>query len=75
MDRFRDMLPAAAQNVEMRVVRGRGRVVLAEQPSAANQFTAVVNIRNNNRPELYNLEFFWADDNALISGSAADRWG
>src|SRR4029450_9656069 len=32
--RFRDMLPAAAQTVEMRVVRGRGRVVIAEQPSA-----------------------------------------
>jgi hypothetical protein len=65
--RFRDMLPAVAQTVEMRVIRGRGRVVIAEQPSAANQYATVVNIRNNNRPEWYSLEFFWADDNAIVS--------
>ena len=70
--RFRDKLPGVVQNVEMRIVRGGGHVVLAEQPSAANQYTAVVNIRNDGRPQLYELEFFWEDDNRLVSN---DRRG
>lgn len=65
--RFRDMLPAVAQDVEMRVVRGRGRVLIDEHPSAANQYTAIVNIRNDGRPEVYDLQFFWADDKTLVS--------
>ena len=77
--RFRDMLPAVEQNVEVRVVRGRGRVNIVEQPSQANQHTAIVDIRNNGRPQVYELEFFWRGDNNIISnnrrGRRADDYG
>ena len=57
--RFRDKLPALAQTVRMRVVRGAGRVEITEQPSESNEFSAIVDIRNDGRPELYSLEFYW----------------
>jgi hypothetical protein len=73
--RFRDMLPAVDQRVEVRAIRGRGRVEVVEQPTEANQYTAIVDIRNNGRPELYNLQFYWNDDNSMLSSRRGARRG
>jgi hypothetical protein len=67
------MLPAVAQTVQVRVVRGGGRVTIAEHPNQANQFATIVDIRNNGRPQVYQLEFFWQDDNSLVSSDRRDR--
>jgi hypothetical protein len=71
--RFRDMLPAVNQTVQVRVAQGSGRVQVVEQPSQSNDYSAIVDIRNNGRPQLYSLEFFWKDDNDLISENRAAR--
>jgi hypothetical protein len=71
--RFRDMLPAIGQTVEVRVVRGQGRVDVVEQPTAANQYTAIVDIRNSGARDRYELEFFWKDDNAMLSDGRGAR--
>jgi hypothetical protein len=48
------------QVVRIKVVRGAGRVAVAEQPVAANEFSAVVRIDPAaSGPELYEIDFFW----------------
>jgi hypothetical protein len=46
---------------------------VVEHPSQANEFSAIVDIRNNGRPQMYNLEFFWTDDNNIISDNRRQR--
>jgi hypothetical protein len=58
--RFARPLPDAAQRVEMEVRRGGGRVLIVEQPSAANDFTLIVRLDpEGTEPEFYSLSFFW----------------
>ena len=57
--RFRETLPAVVQTVKLRVVRGGNGVNIAEHPNESNEFAAIVDIRNDGRPQMYSLEFYW----------------
>lgn len=64
--RFSRQLPDRRQNVDVRVVEGRGRVWVVEQPNIENNYTLVVGI-DDRQPgaALYALEFYWGDGEAL----------
>jgi hypothetical protein len=70
--RFREMLPAIAQTVRLRVVRGSNGVSIEEHPNESNEFAAIVDIRNNGQPQIYNLEFYWKLGNASQTPDAKD---
>ena len=58
--RFSSPLPAAALRVDMEVRRGRGKVVIVEQPAPENDFSLIVRIdARGQQPELYSIRFFW----------------
>lgn len=71
--RFRDPLPNFNQTVTVGVRRGTGRVQVVEQPTAANQYTASVDIRNDGRPQMYRIEFFWDNTQPLRGNRRNDR--
>jgi hypothetical protein len=56
----RNPLPRHPVNVQLNKLRGRGNVMLVQQPSAANNFTAVVYIEDNKSGnDLYEFELSW----------------
>ena len=61
--RFSAALPSRDVEVELRSVEGRGRVRLMEQPSARNDYTAVVRIEDDKGGDAdYAFELRWDDD-------------
>lgn len=61
--RFSAALPSRAVHVTLEVVRGRGEVRLMEQPSARNDFTAVVRIEDERGGDSrYEFELVWDED-------------
>lgn len=66
--RFSAPLPNRDIEVELRVIEGRGKIRLMEQPSARNDYTAVVRIEDHgNGDSYYELELVWDDED--------DDWG
>jgi hypothetical protein len=58
--RFSAPLPAASQQVQVDVERGRGTVAVLEHPAPENEYTAVVRVDPpGDRPELYSINFYW----------------
>jgi len=56
----RSPLPRQPVNVQLNKLRGRGNVVLTQQPSAANGYTAIVYIEDNEGGnDLYEFELSW----------------
>ncbi|HYO79885.1 MAG TPA: hypothetical protein VES20_00665 [Bryobacteraceae bacterium] len=65
---LRDPLPAVRQTVQLDVRRGRGRVNVVEQPTPRNEYSAVVRIDPvGERPEFYQIDFFWNPDASTSS--------
>lgn len=61
--RFSARLPARDIEVELKVIEGRGRVRLMEQPSERNDYTVVVRIEDDQGGDGdYELELVWDDD-------------
>lgn len=66
--RFSAALPSRDVEVELRSVEGRGRVRLMEQPSARNDYTAVVRIEDDKGGDAdYAFELRWDDDDGWSS--------
>ncbi len=58
--RFSKSLPAAARNVSIRKIKGRGKVTLIEQPSRSNNFTATILIDDSDGgSSQYEIEVSW----------------
>jgi hypothetical protein len=54
-------LPRSPVNIQLNKLRGRGRVELVEQPSAANNYTAVVLIEDSQSgADFYQFELSWS---------------
>jgi hypothetical protein len=54
-------LPRNLVNIQLNKIRGRGRVELVEQPSSANNYTAVVLIEDPERgDDFYEFELTWS---------------
>ena len=61
--RFTAPLPRWDVEVELQTIKGRGRVRLMEQPSARNDYTAVVRIEDERSGDAeYEFELRWRDD-------------
>jgi hypothetical protein len=61
--RFAEPLTAAHKCVDLKVRSGTGEVEIVEQPSADNDRTVVVDIRNKEKnPDFYRIEFFWSKE-------------
>lgn len=59
--RFIEELPDYRQNVEVRVIEGRGEVRVLEQPTLENQYTLRVGIEDRQAgSSFYSLQFFWS---------------
>ena len=71
--RFREPLPAVPQRVRVEVRQGRGRVEVVEHPNRQNDYASVVDIRNDGRPEMYRLAFFWDSDQGRYSSGDRRR--
>ncbi len=61
--RFSASLPERDVEVELREIKGRGKVRLMEQPSARNDYTAVVRIEDDKGgDDKYEFELRWEED-------------
>lgn len=61
--RFTAPLPSRDVEVELREIKGRGRVRLMEQPSSRNDYTAVIRIEDDSGgDDEYEFELVWDDD-------------
>ena len=59
---FNRALPRRPANVTLRKLRGRGNIAILEQPTARNNFTAVLEIRDTHRgADFYEFELDWAN--------------
>jgi hypothetical protein len=67
--RFRSPLPRTGQ-ADISVRTGTGRVTISEHPSAANEYTLIVDIDNRgSAPQYYVVDFFWQNQR----GQSEDR--
>lgn len=72
--RINGALPRTDGDVWVRVTEGRGNVEVIQQPSARNNYTAVVRIRDTRSGDgRYRLTAFWAPDDRGGWGRADDR--
>ncbi|MFN3322729.1 MAG: hypothetical protein ACK5AZ_04465 [Bryobacteraceae bacterium] len=80
--RFYERLPGSRQNVEVRVVEGRGRVRVFQQPRLENDYTLGVSIEDRQAGSaFYSIELFWRGDDGFFgnplpgSGTGFDGGG
>jgi len=58
--RFDEPLPDSRQDVQVKVVEGRGGAVIVAQPSLSNKYTLSVKVEDKQEGSgFYSLEFYW----------------
>jgi len=74
--RVNDALPRGRGDVQVRLLDGRGDVDVIEQPSARNNYTVTVRVRDpRSGDDSYRLMAYWSDDDRFDDRRGDDRRG